>query len=418
MLRLNTKFQSSLRIFAAVVALFSIGLTSLSAQSLGCIANVNVTLSSEQDGTCDAAITPQMVLTGWADYLAANAGSTATVTILNPNGSVPAVTTNIIEGCGTHLYMVEVFNANNESVYVCWGSIFAEDKTAPVIDCSDIASLSQITVAATVFDLVCTDVDNIFIQSGSFVVSGNGTVISHSSDALEDILDLTGRPFVTDNCDYVRVTVSDVLVQSDCDVDVITRTFVATDRFNSDCTGTPRTATCTQTITFRKLTKDDVTFPADETVDCDDQDAYDAAIAAVPYVTTAFGDEDIDPALCNLGVSVVADPVIQVCDGTRKERRTWQLLDWCNADGDSTHIQLVKVVDETGPAIGGVANVNVSTSPFSCEANYQIPVPTITDVCSSAQPVSFEIFAGGTTSFQLVLTYGTALLAHGVHNHR
>ncbi|WP_367390569.1 choice-of-anchor I family protein [Lewinella sp. LCG006] len=85
---------------------------------VGCVADLNVTLGE----ACSTVITPQMVLTG--------SFACADEIIVTVDGGNTAV----ISGCGAHTYSVDVFVAG-EIVYTCWGNLFAEDKTNPVVTC-------------------------------------------------------------------------------------------------------------------------------------------------------------------------------------------------------------------------------------------------------------------------------------------
>ncbi|MGH1438380.1 MAG: SdrD B-like domain-containing protein, partial [Lewinella sp.] len=85
---------------------------------LGCIANLNVTL----DANCSATITEDMILTGLY-------GCVDEFII-----TVDGTDNNVLYGCGEHTYMIQIVE-DGEIVYTCWGTIFAEDKTDPVIDC-------------------------------------------------------------------------------------------------------------------------------------------------------------------------------------------------------------------------------------------------------------------------------------------
>ncbi|MGH1434589.1 MAG: hypothetical protein ACRBG0_09035, partial [Lewinella sp.] len=87
--------------------------------TIGCIANLNVTLNSD----CQARITPAMILTG--DYLCA----------ADYDINIDGQDTDVLAGCGTHTYMISLFNTNGEEIYTCWGDVFAEDKTDPVVTC-------------------------------------------------------------------------------------------------------------------------------------------------------------------------------------------------------------------------------------------------------------------------------------------
>jgi hypothetical protein len=101
---------------------------------LGCIANLNVTLGEN----CSAVITPDMILTGLDgcvdDFIV----------------TVDDTDSNVISGCGEHTYMIQIVE-DGEIVYTCWGTIFAEDKTDPVVECPD--DISSVTVDFTIQEI-------------------------------------------------------------------------------------------------------------------------------------------------------------------------------------------------------------------------------------------------------------------------
>ncbi|MEL7248324.1 MAG: hypothetical protein AAFO03_07890, partial [Bacteroidota bacterium] len=502
---------------------------------VGCLADLNVTL----DENCSATITPEMVLTGTfgcADEIVIN---------VDESGS------NVLFGCGDHTYEVQVFVAN-EMVYTCWGDLFAEDKTDPVVDCpddidevtvefdlqtlqgtldgtEDLIELNDYSCFQSFFeptdgeylydlieftvdpDLPADDIYNIqvatngfgsnfaifqgafnadnpcenilggsdgayfvdpffginalldqdfritlplqagqtytiliadgladfgagtdyvigivsdnggtfsapfsapapvevslplycedlglvqLLEPATYLVDANGATIPGSMSAeLRDILDLTGRPDVSDNCGPVLVTVSDELTESgDCGDIIITRTFVVSDRADGVCIGTPRTDECTQIITLSRPTIADLIIPPfTATIECDEDFPTDgevggpddnphASVTGYPFLLTASGYVDLDDNYCNLGASYSDEPRIEVCEGTYSFRREWNLIDWCNPDDNTTWDQFVKVGDFTGPVISGISEViNISTSPLSCVANVAIPNPDVVD---------------------------------------
>jgi len=268
-------------------------------------------------------------------------------------------------------------------------------------------------------DLVCDDINGIrFTSPRNWIVNADGTLdatatrntfFGGSQTALNEFLaklSLTGVPVATDNCGQVLVTLSDaVSTAGDCGNVTLTRTITVRDRYNSACTGTPRTDVCTQVITFRKPTIDDVVFPPfTVAIECDEDFAVDAngnvhpSVAGYPWIRTALGFHDLAQSYCNVGASYSDEPRIEVCEGTYKFRREWNLIDWCNPGSSLILNQLVKVGDFTGPALSGVpATAIVSTSPFACVANYAIPVPVVSDGngCSTAGPTTYTITQGG-----------------------
>lgn len=69
--------------------------------------------------------------------------------------------------------------------------------------------------------------------------------------------------------------------------------------------------------------------------------------------------------------------------------------------GIAEHNQTIKVLDTTAPTFGAIDDLNESTTTNSCEANVVLPVPAISDDCSSE------------TSYTASATSGTLLPANG-----
>ncbi|MGH1438438.1 MAG: hypothetical protein ACRBG0_28690, partial [Lewinella sp.] len=59
------------------------------------------------------------------------------------NLMIDGVDTDQAFGCGEHTYMIELIE-DGEVVYTCWGDLFAEDKTDPVVECPD--NTDEVTV--------------------------------------------------------------------------------------------------------------------------------------------------------------------------------------------------------------------------------------------------------------------------------
>jgi hypothetical protein len=86
---------------------------------ISCIRNVNVTL----DGECGATVTPEMVIRGTfacVDEFVIDIDDTGTAEV---------------DGCGDHDLRNRSYRSRRIEIYTCWGNIFAEDKTAPVVEC-------------------------------------------------------------------------------------------------------------------------------------------------------------------------------------------------------------------------------------------------------------------------------------------
>ena len=104
--------------------------------------------------------------------------------------------------------------------------------------------------------------------------------------------------------------------------------------------------------------------------------------------------------------SAYVDQILPVCDGTYKILRTWTVYDWCLPTSNTPpftnplyYIQLIKVIDETGPVFSCPANTTVSINPFDCCATVDLPDRIIEDACSrvnniSGMVVTFDQYTG------------------------
>ena len=155
------------------------------------------------------------------------------------------------------------------------------------------------------------------------------------------------------------------------------------------------TATCIQVIQALRPELSDVGFPpsydgiANPAFVCGVAPSNPAAMTpdyieglglqGYPYV---FG----EPDGCSINWTY-NDDVIHVCDGTYKIRRVWVAVDWCTGT-DAEHVQIIKVLDEVGPAISCPANLTVSTDPYACCAVVDMPDVIIEDACSRIDNIS------------------------------
>ena len=215
-------------------------------------------------------------------------------------------------------------------------------------------------------------------------------------------LSITGNPVVSDNCDN-NVDVSFVDTYSangDCVPIVITRTFTAVDDKGN-------TSTCTQEITLSLPDINDIQMPPfTAPLECDEDFPLDAnghpapSATGYPSIFTVAGIYNLEDSYCSIGADYSDGPEINVCDGTYKFTRTWDILNWCdplNAGSGFLHWdQIVKVGDFTAPEVtcpgedtdwDGIPDqgLTFSTSPWSCTGSFSVPVlndDNVTDNCS------------------------------------
>ncbi|MFT4533889.1 MAG: hypothetical protein ACJA1A_000067 [Saprospiraceae bacterium] len=208
-----------------------------------------------------------------------------------------------------------------------------------------------------------------------------------------------------DACGNTTYTFSDTEVDNGCDGSVITRTWFATDASGNVSDG------CVQTITVNSISISNIllppalielpcgsgTSPEDIVAFFDNPLTTDSPLSAnctldvvernegtpfgFPYYFQLGCDNGMHPQavdnnVCNI-YATYADQVIPACgvgcNGNVKVIRTWTLLDWCTNE-TVPYTQLIKAVDNQGPTFI-VKDVTVSTDPWGCEANVEIPQP-------------------------------------------
>ena len=236
-------------------------------------------------------------------------------------------------------------------------------------------------------------------------------------------LSIVGSPIVSDNCDNnVDVTFEDTYQQfGDCGDIVITRTFTAVDDKGN-------TSFCTQTITLSSVIANNrgdsqvwlppftVPIECDEDFETLPNGHPTPAIAGYPFVFTISGIFDLNDDYCNVGASFEDGADIVVCDGAYKFIRTWTIVDWCNPIDFYTYPQVIKVGDFTKPTVtcpgedydwdGDLDAPIYSTSPFSCTASFEVPLPAVEDNCSA-----WEVYTEIVTEVEVDVTnqYGQVI---------
>ncbi|WP_425420174.1 T9SS type A sorting domain-containing protein [Phaeodactylibacter xiamenensis] len=255
------------------------------------------------------------------------------------------------------------------------------------------------TTEDLVLPLFCDDFDQIY--------GGDAGSVAQETAFISGTYQWVGAPSATDNCDdNVDITATDSFTASgDCGDVVITRSFTATDDQGL-------TDECQQQITFRKPTLADVTNPPiTVVVECDED--YPALangnpapeLTGYPFIFTAFGIFDIAPNYCNIGASYDDLPTVDECEGRFKFRREWTVFDWCDPGSTVIIDQLIKVGDYTAPTVTCPSGTPIaySTSPFSCGASFEVPMPGVSDNCSNVT-VYTEIVT--TTEEEVINQYG------------
>lgn len=184
-----------------------------------------------------------------------------------------------------------------------------------------------------------------------------------------------GIPDVSDNCTAdVTLTYTDQVDEADCNSTgtlVITRQWIAEDASGN-------TSSCTQSIVLRRPDLDNVVFPPDLVLSCDQTDASPDETG---YPT--IDDLPIDNnSFCDLTLSVWDDTTF-TCNGTGVTIvRTWRVIENCSGDA-RTDEQIIQIKDGTPPIITCPDPITVNTTSGEDYGTVRLPEPTITDNCDS-----------------------------------
>ncbi len=239
-----------------------------------------------------------------------------------------------------------------------------------------------------------------------------------------------------DACGNTSYTFSDTEVDNGCAGNIITRTWFATDASGNSSEG------CVQTITVESIGIADVllppalielpcgngTSPEDIVSFFDNPLTNDINLSANCTLDVIENNEGhsfgfptymqrgcdgnkhaqkVDNNVCNI-YATYTDQVIPACgvgcNGNVKVIRTWTLLDWCTNE-TAPYTQLIKAVDNDGPTFI-LKDVTVSTDPWGCEANIEVPQPwELHDDCTSdltytvSGPAGVVIVGDATTGY-------------------
>lgn len=194
-------------------------------------------------------------------------------------------------------------------------------------------------------------------------------------------LNLTGFPLVNEACGFDLSSSTQETLDM-CGIGTVTRIFSVTDPSGNS-------ASCQQTITLAELnpfTGNQINWPADyEAESCGD--VLELHPDSLPTTPINYGKPTFNHNSCALLAISYEDQYFDVSDpACFKIVRTWQVLDWCNYNpatgaGLWTHVQTIKVVDNTPPV------VFCSFSPFmklvdpECFGTVILEQPLVTD-CS------------------------------------
>ena len=380
------------------------------------IASVNITL----DDDCQAVLIAEQVLTGEFDVDGDGfAAPLSAFTVIVEDGNEANLDT--IDGCGSYTFRVEADQALVSGFTIGWGTVIAEDKTAPFFTSTPVAPAGP---------LYCDAIGGVDLGELPNTVSRCYTVNTFSNTIVAGTLDPAlqarllaggGLPGATDNCsEFVEVCVNDIVSRDpdnpQCNDVLLTRTFTATDGSCVSAAGETNAAAVTSyEIVFTRPTLDDLNtenIPDVVTIECGELGALGLSFGDVPTprpqdlpffngpdgttIPLRIGDGG---SFCGIGVTFSDSDPITTCDLAYKVVRTYTVIDWCNTSDIRTLSQVVKIGDFTAPvftapteAITYQTNAgNVCGAFIRLDANGL----SLTDACGSDATLSAVIYLDG-----------------------
>ncbi|MFT6333642.1 MAG: hypothetical protein ACJATI_000370 [Halioglobus sp.] len=354
--------------------------------------------SYELDFACGAIIEDLNIV---VDLVATGSTFDWGTTVTAPNGAELSIWPNGIGGCGSGINFI----VDDEGLDGITCAQFQTGIASSTITLHEAFGFPYTPLAA---------VDGSSSQGvWTLVFEGPATIAEISIVINGGQCGLSGVVPAGDACGNTSYTFSDNEVDNGCEGSTITRTWFATDASGNVSDG------CVQTITIESIGIADIllppalielpcgsgTSPEDIVAYFDNPLTTDIALSANCTLDVierneghAFGfphylqrgcdnakhPQIVDNNVCNI-YATYSDQVIPACgvgcNGNVKVIRTWTLLDWCTNE-TVPYTQLIKAVDNDGPTFI-VKDVTVSTDPWGCAANIEIPQPwELHDVCT------------------------------------
>ncbi len=193
-----------------------------------------------------------------------------------------------------------------------------------------------------------------------------------------------------DNCN-VEVTTSAAIDVNMCGVGSIIRLFTATDDGG-------RQSTCQQVISiinYNLFDLSDIVWPADYTT----SDICDISLLDPEDLFPPYNEPVLSDGPCDLVGANYVDAVFDFSNTDQacfKILRTWTVIDWCQLNSQSgglwSHIQVIKVMNNIGPAIESLPDLNECSFDPECEGLVIDFEAIATDDCSSAASISWRYF--------------------------
>ncbi|MCS6928890.1 MAG: T9SS type A sorting domain-containing protein [Saprospiraceae bacterium] len=324
--------------------------------SMACNNFVQISL----DADCEVEIEPDMILEG-------NGCSNGNFVVeMKINGIwVPAIV-NANHVNQTLQVRVRELNSGNS----CWGYVLVQDKLAPQLTCSPITLACGIT--------------------------------TYTPQYLQNELNISNAyPTVAENCGNFTLSYVDQFTDLPCNGTIngltnisayVRRTWTAVDQSGNS-------ASCMQFIYFQRRNVNQVQFPPNITISCENPNTSPNN-TGVPFLVEFGRQFPLYPqnTFCELSIAY-ADQVLPICDGSRKILRTWTVLDWClptnSSNNPRQYLQVIKVEDAEGPSIDCPEHLTVNTNPWNCTRDLDLPDVLLEDNCSRIKEIWAEYTING-----------------------
>ena len=334
--------------------------------SLVCNNLVNLSL----DASCEACITPDMLLEG-GSYSCYDNYIVEVFECHDPD--CPPIPTSPCVGLENIGDTLIVTVTDPVSGNYCWGQVYVEDKLIPDVECPE-----DVTVKCNASTEPSNTGEPILLSCEE------GVTIEH-----EDVYNDNG------NCGDPRATID--------------RTWTITDDSGNS-------TSCVQSITIEPFDLADVTFPGNldnitfPALECsdvqNDPSLTDPSNTGEPMI---YGEPLMLGGLCHYSTNVTEE-IYNVCNNSYEILRTFKVRNMCLPLGPNNpleHTQIIQVLDMVPPVIEGCSDgIQLFTSNTSCSAEFDPDVDglTITDNCSGVANVSVSSSTG---SFELPLGIST-----------
>lgn len=397
--------------------------------SLATIANINITLNDD----CQALIILEEVFTGDFDVDGNGDFVLEAFDIVVEDGN--EANGPIIDGCGTYTYRVTANPALVAGFTTGWGTVTAEDKTAPFFISTPVAPVGP---------LYCDDINLVNLGLLPNTVSRCYTFNTRTNNIVNSSLDpallarLTaggGLPQASDNCsELIQICVNDIVTRDpdapQCNDVVLTRTFTATDGSCVSASGEANAAAITSyDIIFTRPTLDDLNTESISPVvviECAELEGLGLQFGDIPAprpedlpffpgpdgttVPLQLGNAG---SFCGIGVTYTDAAPIVTCDQAYKIVRIYTVIDWCNPTDVRTFQQILKIGDFTAPVLTAPAGVLQYTTNAGnqCGAFIRLDLPSLslTDACSDVFTLSANIYLNGNLNSAPLGSYAVIL---------